>query len=148
MRIAIGSDHAGYKLKSKIIEFLETQPYEIIDCGTENADVSVDYPDYALDVANKVALNECPYGILVCGTGIGMSISANKVHGVRAALVWDKNTAELSREHNNANILCLGGRTTSEDLAISLVKVWLETEFAAGRHEKRIEKIAMIEKEA
>lgn len=146
MRIALGSDHAGYDLKSKIIAYLETQPYEIIDCGTDNADVSVDYPNYALNVAQKVANNEAAYGILICGTGIGMCISANKVPGIRASSVWSKETAKLSREHNNANILCLGGRTKEDVDPLTLVKVWLDTEFLGGRHERRIKEIAKIEK--
>lgn len=146
MRIAIGSDHAGYNLKTKVIEYLKTKPYEIIDCGTDNPDVSVDYPNYAFDVANKVSHKESDYGILMCGTGIGMCITANKIPGIRAALVWDKETAKLSREHNNANILCIGGRTTDAQEAIKFIKTWLGAEFLGGRHERRIEEIAEIEK--
>ncbi len=146
MRIAIGSDHAGYDLKTKIIEYFGTLPYEIIDCGTENSTDSVDYPNYALAVAKKVAENDCQYGILICGTGIGMCISANKVHGIRAALVWNTETAVLSREHNNANIICLGGRTLSDKDAIKFLQAWLDTEFSGGRHARRVKEIAKIEK--
>ena len=145
MKIAVGSDHAGVTLKARIVDFLSSHQYEPIDCGATVEDGSVDYPDYALLVANKVASKECVFGILICGTGIGMCISANKVRGIRAVQVFDVNTTRLSREHNNANILCLGGRTTTASQAIDLIQIWLTTEFLGGRHERRIEKISKIE---
>ncbi len=143
MRISIGSDHAGFELKSKIKEFL-APGHEVIDRGTFSAE-SVDYPDYAEAVANEVTSGNAERGILVCGTGIGMSIAANKVPGIRAALCHDVETARLSREHNDANILAVGGRTTDHELAIRMVQEWLVTEFNGSRHARRLEKIRKIE---
>lgn len=146
MKIAVGSDHAGFELKTHIIEFLNSHGYKPFDCGTNSGTESVDYPDFALIVANKVASGECDFGILACGTGIGMCIAANKVNGIRAASVSDVNTTRLSREHNNANILCLGGRVTPFHEALDYIEIWLKTEFAGERHERRVEKISAIEK--
>lgn len=147
MKIAVGSDHAGFELKSHVIKFLEKLGHKPVDCGTNSPDVSVDYPDYALIVAHKVTSKECEFGILMCGTGIGMCITANKVDGIRAAEVYDVNTTLLSRQHNNANIICLGGRTIPTTEALDYIEIWLNTKFEGGRHERRVEKIAQVEKE-
>lgn len=146
MKIAIGSDHAGFELKTEVMNLLLSLQYEPIDCGPSTSVVSVDYPDYAKIVAEKVVGQECQFGILICGTGIGMCIAANKIPGIRAAVVSDENTARLSREHNNSNVLCLGSRTISTSKALDLIRIWLTTEFAAGRHTKRLEKISQLEK--
>lgn len=139
--IAIGSDHGGYVLKEKIKEFLREKDIEYKDFGCKTQE-SCDYPEFAKQVANAVSEKECEKGILVCGSGIGMSMAANKVNGVRAALCHDVNTAKLSRQHNNANILCLGERTTDHNLAIEIVEAWLNTPFSGDeRHERRIGKI-------
>lgn len=143
MRISIGSDHAGFELKSKIKEYLACD-HEVSDQGVFSAE-SVDYPDFAEAVAREVVSGNVERGILVCGTGIGMSIAANKVPGIRAALCHDRETARLSREHNDANILALGGRTTDPQLALRMVQDWLETEFNGTRHARRLEKIRRIE---
>ena len=139
--IAIGSDHGGYVLKEKIKEFLREKDIGYKDFGCKTQE-SCDYPEFAKQVANSVSSNECEKGILVCGSGIGMSMAANKVKGIRAALCHDVNTAKLSRQHNNANILCLGERTTDNDLALEIVDAWLNTGFSNDeRHERRIGKI-------
>lgn len=141
MVIAIGSDHGGFELKEKIKEFLREKNLEYKDFGCKTAD-SCDYPDYAKQVAECVSSGECEKGILICGTGLGMSMAANKVKGVRAALCHNVETAKLSREHNNANILCLGERTIDNDLAMKIVETWLNTPFSNDeRHERRIGKI-------
>ncbi len=147
MRIALGADHAGFPLKETIKKELERAGHEIEDWGT-NSEASVDYPDYARQVAERVARQEADRGILVCGTGIGMAITANKVPGVRAANVSDEFNARLSRQHNDANVLTLGGRTVGPDLALSIVRTWLETQFEGGRHERRVAKIKEVEKSA
>ena len=144
MKIAIASDHAGYDLKEKIKEFLSE--YEIVDFGTENSD-SMDYPDTGFEAAEAVANGDCERGILICGSGLGMSIVANKVSGIRAALCQTKQFAELSRRHNNSNILVLSGRFISEYLAKEIINVWFNTEFEGGRHQKRLDKITNYEKE-
>jgi RpiB/LacA/LacB family sugar-phosphate isomerase len=145
MRIAVASDHAGFELKEKLKEYLRELGHEYEDFGT-NSSESVDYPDYALKVAECVAKKECERGILVCGSGIGMSMAANKVPGIRAALCYDTETARLSREHNDANVLTIGARLTDEKTAKEIVRVWLTTEFAGGRHSRRVNKIEGIEK--
>ena len=145
MKIVIGSDHAGLELKEEIKSLLETGGYEITDVGT-NSPASVDYPDFGFEAARLVASGAADRGILVCGTGIGMSIAANKVKGVRAALIHDLYTAIQSRKHNDANVLVLGGRVTGRGLAEEIVKVWLSTEFEGGRHLGRIKKIEAFEK--
>ena len=143
-KIIIGSDHGGFELKGKIEHYLEELGYEYEDLGTNNTQSS-DYPDFAYKVAKKVAETNSK-GILICGTGIGMNMAANKVTGIRAALAYDESTARMSREHNNSNILCLGERTTKENLAKKIVKVWLETEFSKEeRHIRRINKITKLE---
>lgn len=139
----IGSDHAGYELKQSLMHHLSKQ-YFIQDQGCFSKD-SVDYPDYAHKVAELVAETPDAVGILICGSGIGMSIVANKVRGVRAACCESLKTAVLSRQHNNANIICLGERIISETLALEMVKAWLTTSFEGGRHEKRIKKIQELE---
>ena len=133
MKIAIGSDHAGFELKEKIKKYLEELGYKFKDFGTDSNE-SVDYPDYALKVAESVAKKEYDRGILICGSGIGMCMTANKVSGIRAALCHDVETAKLSREHNDANILTFGSRIIDENTAKDMVKVWLETEFLGDRH--------------
>lgn len=146
MRIAIGCDHGGIVLKPAILEYLSNQGIEYKDFGCFG-NTSVDYPIYAKAVAEAVSGGECDLGILLCGTGIGMSICANKVRGIRAAVVSDEFSAEKTAEHNATNILCLGGRIVSAEKAVALVKVWLETPFAGGRHQKRIDMISEIEAE-
>jgi len=143
--IAIGSDHAGYELKEEIVKFLQEKGYEVKDFGTSSSSCSVDYPDFALTVAEAVINGECEKGILVCGTGIGISISANKIPGIRAALCTDSFMAKMSREHNDANVLALGARVVGTGLALDIVDAWLKTEFAGGRHKTRVDKISKIE---
>lgn len=145
MKIAVGSDHGGVELKEEIKKFLNEEGYEFKDFGT-NSTESCDYPDYALPVAEAVAAKEYDLGILICGTGIGIGIAANKVPGIRAALCSDTFSAHATREHNNANILTLGQRVVGPGLAIDIVKTFLNTEFEGERHQKRIDKIAEIEK--
>lgn len=145
MKIALGSDHGGYNLKNEIIAYLKENGYEIKDFGTYSTE-SCDYPDYALKVAEAVASKEFEFGILVCGTGIGISISANKVPGIRAALCSDTFSAHATREHNNANILALGERVVGPSLAIDIVKTFLNSKFEGDRHQRRIDKISNIEK--
>lgn len=146
MKIAIGSDHAGYMLKEELKRWLEEWNISYHDFGTHSPD-RVDYPDYGILVARAVAKGGFEKGILICGTGIGMSIVANKVKGIRAALCRDPYEAKLSREHNDSNILALGGRILGFDLAKEIVRVWLTTEFLGGRHKVRLEKISMIEED-
>jgi len=143
--IAIASDHAGVDLKGKIIHFLQDQGLAVSDLGTHNHD-SVDYPDYGVPVAQAVSEGQVPRGILICGTGIGMSIVANKFPGVRAALCFDPFTAKVSRLHNDANILVLGQRVLEEKTALEIVRIWLTTGFDGGRHARRLAKIEEIEK--
>lgn len=145
MKIAIGSDHAGFELKEDVRKLLEAGSYEVLDIGTHCED-SVDYPDFGIGVAKLVASGQADRGILVCGTGIGMSIVANKVRGVRASLIFDLYTAIQSRKHLDANVLVLAGRITGKGLAEEIVKTWLSTEFEGGRHQKRIDKIDAFEK--
>lgn len=141
MKIAVGADHGGVDYKNEIKVMLEGQGHEIIDFGTYDHE-SVDYNDYALKVAQAVAQNEAEAGILICGTGIGMSIMANKVDGIRAALVSDTFTAKATREHNNSNVLAMGGRTISKDLALEIADIWVNTKFSNDeRHVRRIRKI-------
>jgi ribose 5-phosphate isomerase B len=145
MKIAIGSDHAGYELKEHLVTELRDQ-YEFVDVGTNSHD-SVDYPDYAVKVGQMVVQKNVDFGILICGTGIGMSVAANKVEGVRAALAFDLYTAMQSRRHVDANILVLGALVTGKGLAEEIVKAWLQTPFESGdRHTRRIEKIRRLEK--
>ena len=144
MKVAIGCDHGGLHLKEDIKSLLADGGYKVTDFGTNSTD-SVDYPDIAVPVANAVANGEFDRGILICGTGIGIGIAANKVKGIRAALCHDTFSAHASREHNNANILTMGERIIGPGLARDIVKIWLTTEFEGGRHERRVAKIADIE---
>lgn len=145
-RIAIASDHAGFKLKEEIEGFLKSEGYDVIDLGTHSEE-SVDYPDYAKELAVKIIAREADEGILCCGTGIGMSIAANKFPGIRAAVVVNEFMARMAREHNNANILCLSGRLTTPEEAKKLVKIWLDAKFEGGRHERRVNKINEFDRE-
>ena len=144
MRIALGSDHAGYHLKESVKAWLRDWGHEPIDFGASSQE-SVDYPDIAVSVAKAVAASDADRGVLICGTGIGMSIAANKIRGIRAALVYDETTARLSREHNDANVIALGARTSSPDQVKTMLDAWLSTEFAGGRHCQRIDKIRRTE---
>ena len=144
--IAIASDHGGFLLKAEIINYLKEKNLEYKDLGTFDGETSVDYPDFGLAVAEAVASKECEKGIIICGTGIGISIAANKVPGIRAAHCTDGFSARMSIEHNNANILALGERITGKGLALDIVDIWLNSEFQGGRHQKRIDKISLIEK--
>ncbi|HBO42728.1 MAG TPA: ribose 5-phosphate isomerase B [Planctomycetaceae bacterium] len=145
MRIAVGSDHRGVDMRLKVVQLLKRLGQDVIDVGT-NADESVDYPDIASEVAGRVSRGEVERGILICGTGLGMSIAANKFPGVRAAPCHDYVTAEMSRRHNNLNVLCLSGDILGERLVDRLVEIWLNTEFEGGRHERRVEKITAFER--
>ncbi|MHB0976668.1 MAG: ribose 5-phosphate isomerase B [Candidatus Aquicultorales bacterium] len=145
MRIALGADHAGFPLKEDIKDVLQREAVEYVDVGTFSNE-SVDYPDFAAAVAEKVASGEYDRGIIVCGSGIGVSIVANKVPGARAALCCDEESARLSRRHNDANILTLGARFIERDLAERIVAIWLETEFEGGRHARRVDKIRELER--
>jgi len=142
--IAIGSDHAGFNLKYIIIQYLESKGYKYIDFGT-NSSESVDYPDFAQKVTESIITAQCDKGILICGTGIGISIAANKVPGIRAALCTDSFMAKMSREHNNSNVLALGARVLGDGLALDIIETWLSSDFTEGKHTNRINKISSIE---
>ncbi len=144
IKIAVGADHAGFELKEKVGEYLASRGYDVQDLGTTSTD-PVDYPDFAERVANQVAAKQATYGVLVCGTGLGMELAANKVPGIRATPCNDTLSARLAREHNNANVLTMGGRLIDEAEARKIVDTWLATPFAGGRHERRVEKIATID---
>jgi ribose 5-phosphate isomerase B len=144
MKIAIGSDHGGIHLKEHLKEYLSEKGLEVEDCGTYTEE-SCDYPDIAAKVCGLISKGTVQQGILVCGTGIGMSIAANKCPGIRAAVVTDEYSAAKSHEHNNANVLCLGERVVGQGLAESLVDAWFGTPFAGGRHERRVNKIMALE---
>ncbi len=141
MKIAVGSDHGGFVYKQLIIDFLRKIGQEIEDVGCYSTD-SVDYPNQADKVCEKVHNGECERGILICGTGIGMSIAANRHDGIRAALCHEAFTARMSREHNNANVLCIGERVLGQEIALDVVGTWVETEFAGGRHQRRLDLMA------
>jgi len=146
-RIGISSDHGGKELKRLVQEFLKLTEHEIVDYGIDFAtDASVDYPDYAALLASDIADGKIERGIAICGTGIGMCITANKFPGVRAASVWDTFSAQMAAQHNNANIICLGGRAINHHRAVEMVRTWLETPYEGGRHDVRLNKIAEIEK--
>ncbi|MCB0272100.1 MAG: ribose 5-phosphate isomerase B [Bdellovibrionales bacterium] len=142
MNIAIGSDHAGVELKKELVAHLQRQNIEVMDVGPFD-NTSVDYPDFAKLVADKINANT--NGILICGSGIGVSIAANKIHGVRAALVTNKEMAEMAKRHNNANVLCLGARMTNPKLAIEMVDTWINAKFEGDRHQRRLDKITNLE---
>ena len=143
--LAIGCDHGGFELKCHIIEHLKERGVEFKDFGTYDEN-SVDYPDIAKVVCEAITGGECDSGILICGTGIGISMAANKVKGIRAALCSDVYSAKMTKQHNNANVICLGGRVTGRELAFMIVDTWLDEEFLGGRHANRIEKIHNLEK--
>jgi ribose 5-phosphate isomerase B len=146
MKVAIASDHRGYHLKEKVIGLLKSKGHTVIDDGP-SSDEAVDYPDFAALVAKKVSGGEAERGVLICGTGIGMAIAANKFPGIRAAACADEVTAELSRRHNDLNVLCLSGDLLSSRVIERLVEVWMATEFEGGRHERRVAKIGQLEQE-
>ncbi len=143
--IIIGSDHGGLTLKTALVSNLKRRGVEVTDAGTYD-DTSVDYPDFAQKVAEAVIAGDAELGVLVCGTGIGMSIAANKIPGIRAALVTDLFMAQMAKEHNNANVLVLGGRVLDEQNACNLVDAWLDATFEGGRHQIRLDKITALEK--
>ena len=146
MKLAIGCDHGGWELKQEILAFLKNiANIQVADFGPAGKD-SVDYPDFGAKVSEAVSKGTMDRGILICGTGIGMSIVANRYPGVRAALCHDHFTAQMSREHNDANVLVMGERVIGKGVAMEIVKTWLDTEFAGGRHQKRLDKITSIEK--
>ena len=147
MKIAIGSDHRGYEAKRRLVTFLRSLQHEVLDVGPEGMD-SVDYPDFAFEVSRAVSEGRVQFGILICGTGIGMCIAANKVPGVRAAPCHDSITAEMSRRHNDANVLCLSADLLGEELIDRMVRIWLQTEFEGGRHARRVDKITKYEETA
>jgi ribose 5-phosphate isomerase B len=138
--IAIGSDHAGFKAKEELKKMLQARGFTVIDVGTSSEE-STDYPDYAAGVGRAVSGGTAERGVLVCGTGIGMCMTANKIRGIRAALVTDEMTAEMSRRHNDANVFCAGARVLATDVMKKLLEKWLDTPFEGGRHERRVRKI-------
>lgn len=141
MKISVGSDHGGFDLKQEVADFLRQQGHAVVDAGCDSLQ-SVDYPDFAGTVCELVRSGECERGILICGTGIGMSIAANRYREIRAALCHEGFTARMSREHNNANVLCLGARVIGPALALDIVGQWLATEFAGGRHQRRLDMLS------
>ncbi len=145
MRIAVGSDHAGFHLKSAIIEALTVRGVDVIDVGTHDASTSVDYPDFGAAVGRAVVGGTADLGVAICGSGIGISIAANKVPGVRAALVHDATTARLAREHNHANVLCFGERIIGQQVALDALDAWLDSPLGEGRHLGRIEKLTQLD---
>ena len=145
MRIGIASDHRGYQMKNRLVQLVESLGHDVVDFGPDSTD-SVDYPDFAGSVSAAVAAEEIDRGVLICGTGIGMCITANKFDGVRAANCNDSVTAEYSRLHNDANVVCLSANQLSDQLADQILQIWLKTEFEGGRHARRLDKISDIEK--
>jgi ribose 5-phosphate isomerase B len=143
--IAVGADHAGFVLKQHLTQWLSAEGHRVLDVGTHSPD-SVDYPDFAEAVALALSTGEAERGLLVCGTGIGMAIAANKVSGIRAGVCLDVETARLSRQHNDLNVLALAGRVTAPDDAVAIARVWLETPFEGGRHQRRLTKVAGLER--
>lgn len=140
MRIAVGADHAGYKVKEAVKKSLRKAGHEVIDCGTDTKD-SVDYPDYARKVSRLVSKGECDRGVLICGSGQGMAMTANKTKNVRAALCWNRSSAVLSRQHNDANVFCSGARLVPLRDIMDCLRIWLKTDFEGGRHSIRVRKI-------
>uniref|UniRef100_UPI0040579030 ribose 5-phosphate isomerase B n=1 Tax=Candidatus Electronema sp. TaxID=2698783 RepID=UPI0040579030 len=141
MKIAVGSDHGGFELKQQVVEFLSKAGHEVESVGCFDL-ASVDYPDFADKVCTLVKAGACERGILICGTGIGMSIAANRHREIRAALCHEAFTARMSREHNNANVLCLGARIIGPELALEIVRTWVAAEFAGGRHQRRLDMLS------
>lgn len=144
-KVAVGCDHGGYVLKDSVISTLKELGAQVVDFGCDSADVSVDYPEYGYKVAKAVQCGECDLGVVMCGTGIGISIVANKVKGIRAGLATNAFMAKATREHNNANVLALGGRVVSPSEAREIVKAWYTASFEGGRHQRRIDLISQIE---
>ena len=140
MKVSIGCDHGALALKNKMVEYLTAKGYEVKDCGTYTA-ASCDYPDIAKKACAAIISGECEKGILICGTGIGMSMAANKIHGIRAAHVTDTFSARVTKEHNDANVICLGERITGVEVALECVEAYLKAEFLGGRHKIRIDKL-------
>lgn len=145
MKIGLGCDHGGYNLKLEIMRYLESKNIEVVDYGTNNAEESVDYPIFGEKVADEVISKEVDYGIVCCGTGIGISLAANKVPGIRCAVVSDVFSAKMSKAHNNANMLSLGERVLGRGLALEIVEAWINTDFEGDRHSRRVNMIADIE---
>jgi ribose 5-phosphate isomerase B len=146
VHIVIGSDHAGYELKGQLADHLRDAGFEVEDLGTHSEE-SVDYPDFGALVARAVVAGKADYGVCVCGTGIGISIAANKVHGARAAVVHDATSARMARQHNDANVVCVGARVTGPQAALDAIDAFLGADFEGGRHQRRIDRIAAIEQE-
>lgn len=144
MKIAIGSDHGGFTMKEELKEYLKEKGYDVTDCGTYSEE-SIDYPDIAMETAKKIISKENELGVLLCGTGIGISIAANKIDGIRAALCTDCYCAKMARNHNDANVLCMGGRVTGIELAKSILDTFLNEKFEGGRHSIRVDKIKSLE---
>jgi ribose 5-phosphate isomerase B len=144
LKIAVGADHAGFKLKESVRDYLKKKGHEVEDLGT-NSTESVDYPDYAAKVARRVAAKQADFGVVMCGTGLGVAIAANKVHGVRAAPCNDTLSAQLARAHNNANVLAMGGRLTDAATAEKILDTWFATSFLGGRHARRVDKITALD---
>ncbi len=144
MKIAVASDHGGYDFKSKLITWLENNKIEVIDFGTESKE-SCDYPDYGIPASRCVAKGEVDLGILICNNGIGMSMLANKITGIKAAVVYSESSAKATKEHHNANMICLGGQEFTESELINFVSIWLESDFQGGRHSRRITKVESLE---
>ena len=144
MKIAIGSDHAGFELKEHLRKYLKERGLDVVDLGPAD-ETPVDYPEIAMAVAEKVSTGKIPRGILICGTGIGMSMVANRFPGVRATLCHDLYTARMSREHNDSNLLALGGRLLGKEIAREIVRVWLDAEFQRGNHQRRLDEIAVLD---
>ncbi len=145
-RVAVGCDHGGYVLKDSVIKTLRELGADVVDMGCDSAEISVDYPKYGEAVARAVASGECDLGVLMCGTGIGISIAANKVKGIRAAVVTNTYMAKLTKNHNDANIIALGGRVISPKEAEEIVKAWYTAQYEGGRHQRRIDMISEIER--
>ncbi|MHB1351350.1 MAG: ribose 5-phosphate isomerase B [Desulfobulbaceae bacterium] len=141
MKVSVGSDHGGFDLKELVLAFLQDSGYEVVDVGCHSP-TSCDYPDFAREVCEQVRSGACERGILICGTGIGMSIAANRHREIRAALCHEGFSARMSREHNNANVLCLGARVTGPELALDIVRQWMATEFSGGRHQRRLDMLS------
>ena len=146
IKIGLASDHAGVEFKAFVQNALKDSGYSVVDYGVDSSDQSVDYPDYASKCAFAVKEKSVDYGVLICGTGIGMSIAANKIPGIRAALVSDEFSTRMIKRHNNSNMLCLGARTTNKFRAVELINIWLEETYEDGRHQRRLDKITDIEK--
>ena len=145
MKIIMGGDHAGFLMKDALVGLVQSWGHEVVDVGTSNPSDSVDYPDYGAEVGRKVAAKEGDLGVLVCGTGIGVSIAANKVHGVRAAVCGDVFSAKMARRHNDANVICLGARVVGIGLAEEILRSFLDAQFEAGRHLGRVAKIGTLD---